>query len=179
VGAEHDAADRGDEQHDRRDLEREEVVGEEELADLLRRAERPAYVRGPGEEAARLQTDDDHDLREDGAAREHRADDLPRRPSRPRRVLAAVAEVGDHEQEHHHHRAAVDEHLPRGDELARQQEEQHGERRQVADQRERRVERVAERDDGERAREARECRDEPHNPDEEVSHAVSPCGRNG
>ena len=33
VRAEHDAADGGDEQHDRRDLEREQVVGEEEPPD--------------------------------------------------------------------------------------------------------------------------------------------------
>ena len=37
--AEDDAADGGDEQHDRGDLEREQVVGEEELADLGRAAE--------------------------------------------------------------------------------------------------------------------------------------------
>ena len=42
---EHDAADRGDEQHDRRDLEGEQVVGEEQPADLGGRAERATDVR--------------------------------------------------------------------------------------------------------------------------------------
>jgi hypothetical protein len=41
----------------------------------------------------------------------------------------------DHEQEHHHHRAAVDEHLSRGDELAGEHEVQDGERGEVPDQR--------------------------------------------
>ena len=40
--AEHDAADGGDEQHDRGDLEGEQVIGEEEAADLGRAPERAA-----------------------------------------------------------------------------------------------------------------------------------------
>ena len=47
---------------------------------------------------------------------------------------------------------------------------EHGERREVPDQRERRVEGVAEADDGERAGEAGEGCPEPHDPDEEVRH---------
>src|SRR6266513_4025493 len=58
VRAEDDAADRRDEQHDRRDLEREQVVGQEEAADVCRRAERVIHVLGVGEVAARLQPDD-------------------------------------------------------------------------------------------------------------------------
>ena len=46
VRAEDDAADRGDEQDDRRDLEREQVVGEEEAADVARAAEVAADVVG-------------------------------------------------------------------------------------------------------------------------------------
>src|SRR5579862_5170106 len=39
VRAEYDAADGGDQQHDRGDLEREQVVGEEQAPDVRRRAE--------------------------------------------------------------------------------------------------------------------------------------------
>src|SRR5512133_1692139 len=39
VRAEDDGADGRDEQHDRRDLERQQVVGQEQSADLVRRAE--------------------------------------------------------------------------------------------------------------------------------------------
>ena len=120
---------------------------------------------GCDEEAAGLEPDDDAS---------------PRRGSRRRRATAptichdgppdqgdssrAVAEVGDHEQEHHHHGAAVDQHLAGRDELAGEQQVEHGERREVPDQRERRVERVAEADDGERARQAGERGDEPDAP---------------
>src|SRR5690242_9937843 len=45
VRPEHDAADRRDEQDDRCHLEGEQVVGEEELADVLRRPEAAADVR--------------------------------------------------------------------------------------------------------------------------------------
>ena len=46
--AKHDSADGGDEQDDRRDLEREQVVGEEEAADRLGRAEAaPDVARVP------------------------------------------------------------------------------------------------------------------------------------
>ena len=124
----------------------------------------------------RLEADDDDHLGEDRAAREHGADDLPRRPARPRRLVGAVAEVGDHEQEHHHHRAGVDEHLGRGDELAREQQEEHGERGEVPDQRERRVERVREADDRERARQAGE-RGTTRRPDEKLPRHPRASGR--
>src|SRR5207302_2259698 len=45
VRAEDDAADRRHEQHDRRDLEGEQMVGEEQAADLARRPEAPLDVR--------------------------------------------------------------------------------------------------------------------------------------
>jgi len=179
VRAEDDAADGGHEEHDRRDLEREQMVGEEQAPDRLGRSERPADVGRLLEEAAGLEADDDADLGEQCRAREHGADGLPGGASRPGRLVGAVAEIGDHEQEHHHHRTAVDQHLSRRDELAGEKQEEHGERGEVPDQCERRVERVAEPDDRERAREARECRPEPDDPDEEVSHATSPRARNG
>src|SRR5438105_11127783 len=72
VGAEHHAADGRDEQDDRRDLEGEQMIGEEGAAELLRRAERAADVVRLREEAARLQPDDDADLGEDRPAGEHR-----------------------------------------------------------------------------------------------------------
>src|SRR3954451_13332651 len=109
VQAEHDSADGCDEQDDRCHLEREQVVGEEEAADRLGRAETALDLLRLREEATGGQADDDDHLGEDRAACEHCADDLPRRSAGPGRVLCAVAEVGDHEQEHDHHRAAVDE----------------------------------------------------------------------
>src|SRR5213076_1453248 len=61
VRAEDDTADRRDEQHDRRDLEREEVVGEEGAAERLRRAELAADLRRLGQEPAGGEADyDDH-----------------------------------------------------------------------------------------------------------------------
>src|SRR2546423_4743957 len=53
VRAEHDAADGGDEQHDRGDLEGEQVVGEEESTDRGRRAERATDVGLVRQTAAR------------------------------------------------------------------------------------------------------------------------------
>src|SRR5919204_2291834 len=100
VRAEHDAADRRDEQHDRRDLEREQVVGQEEAADRRRRAERAADVVLVLQRAAGGEPDHDDHLDEQRARCEHGANRLPRRPAGPRRLLGAVAEVGDHEQEH-------------------------------------------------------------------------------
>jgi hypothetical protein len=123
------------------------VVGEEEPADLGGAAERAADVGGVREAAACLEPDHDDDLDEQRAGREHGADRLPAGPARPRRFLAR-ADVRDDEQEHHHHSTRVDEHLSRGDELRGEQEVEDGERGEVADQRERREERVSERDDG-------------------------------
>ena len=105
---------------------------------------------------------------------ERRADDegaelKPARPAGPGRV-GPPAEVGDHEEEHHHHGAGVDEDLRCRDELGRGEQEQHGERGEVPDQRERRVERVREADHGDARRDARERRHDPDHPDEEVAH---------
>ena len=52
VRAEDDAADRGDEQHDRRDLEGQQMVGEEQAADLRRRAKRAVDLLGMAQSAA-------------------------------------------------------------------------------------------------------------------------------
>ena len=99
---------------------------------------------GVRERAAGRQPDRDDDLGEDRAAASTAPTTCQDGPPAHGRLLGAVAEVGDHEQEHHHHRAAVDEHLRRGDELAAEQQVEHGERGEVPDQRERREERVAE-----------------------------------
>src|SRR5437588_4979472 len=64
MGAEDDPADRGDQQHDRGDLEGEQVVGQKEPSDLRGTAEGAADVLGVREPSARLQTDYDHDLHE-------------------------------------------------------------------------------------------------------------------
>src|SRR4051812_24210098 len=74
--AQHDAADGGDEQDDRRHLEREQVVGEEELADVLRRAEAAVDLRLVRQEPAGAQADDDDHLGEQRAAREDGAERL-------------------------------------------------------------------------------------------------------
>ena len=141
-----DAADRRGEQHDRRHLEREQVIGQEQAPDLRRAAERrvisascerrpPAVVPTATMISTRI------------AAAATIAPTVCQ-PSPPgERRVGLAAEVRDHEQEHHHHRARVDEHLRRRDELRREQQVEHGERAEVPDQRERRVERVAERDD--------------------------------
>ena len=82
-------------------------------------------------------------------AAEHRAAERAarRRPGRwPRRrspIESLVADVGDDEHVQHHHRAGVDDDLHRGDEFRAQQQEQHGQRDEVADEREHAVERVA------------------------------------
>src|SRR5437660_3463143 len=83
VRAEHDPAHGGDQEDDRRHLEREQVVGQEEPADRLRRAEAARDLLRLREEAARGQADHDDHLGEDRAAGEHGADDLPRRAARP------------------------------------------------------------------------------------------------
>ena len=68
-----------------------------------------------------------------------------RRPRRRRHRLVRAADVGDDEHVEDHHRAGVDDHLGGGDELRAQQQEQRRERDEVADQRQHRVERVAQR----------------------------------
>src|SRR5439155_20736589 len=97
VRAEHDAGDRGDKQHDRRHLEREQVVGQEELPDLARRAEAPPDVTGLGKEPAGLEADDDDHLDEHRTARGDRTEHLLRRAARPRRLLAAIDESRGYE----------------------------------------------------------------------------------
>src|SRR5438876_3380147 len=91
---EDDAADRRDEQHDRRDLEGEQVVGEEQAADLARRSEAPRDVRRMVEPPAGLQPDRDDHLDEDRGRGPDRAHGLPGRPARPGR-LELVADVRD------------------------------------------------------------------------------------
>src|SRR5207244_10802592 len=88
VFPEDDAADRRDEQHDRRDLERKQVIGQKESADLGRTAEGAADVRRVRERSARLQTDHDDDLHHQRACGQPGAARLPARPARPRRPLA-------------------------------------------------------------------------------------------
>ena len=145
VGAEDHAADRSDEQHDRRDLEREQVVGEEDAADPAGRAElsRRPRSRARGSRSPACPTTTTISTRSAPAASD-RADRLPARAARPRRLVPRP-DVRDHEQEHHDDRARVDEHLRGRDELRRQQQVHDGERAEVPDQRERRVERVLER----------------------------------
>src|SRR3954447_15567810 len=68
VGAEHDPADGGDEQDDRRDLEGEQVVGQERAPEGRGRAELAVDVLRLRQEPARLERDDHDHLGEDRAA---------------------------------------------------------------------------------------------------------------
>ena len=87
--AEDDAADRGDEQHDRGDLEREQVVGEEQAPDLGRAAERVAGRRRACESRPpAFSPIDDDDLDEQRRRGGDGADRLPARPAGPGRVGA-------------------------------------------------------------------------------------------
>ena len=133
MGAEDDATDRGDQQHDRRDLEREQMVGEEQSPHLGRAAEGATDVLRVRKPPARLQPDHDDDLDEERTRSQHRPDGLPARSACPRRLLPR-ADVRDDEEEHHHHCAAVDEDLRGGNEFRRQQQIQHRKRREVSDQ---------------------------------------------
>ena len=166
---EHDPADRGDEQDDRGDLEREQVVGEEELADRCRAPERIRDLGRILEVVTPREPEHDDDLDEERDGRDHRRRLQDRRSARPGGVRA-TAEIGDDEEEHDHHRAGVHEHLRGRQELRRQQEVEDGERGQVPDQREGGVERVREGDDGDAAPETGARRQEPHDPHEDVAH---------
>ena len=94
-------------------------------------------------------------------------------PARTVQRLVGAADVGDDEHVEHHHRAGVDDDLGGGDELGAQQQEQGGQRDQVADQREHAVERVAQRHDADRAGQRADRRDE------EQDGAHSPSLRSG
>jgi hypothetical protein len=165
--AEDDTADRGHEQDDRGHLEGEEVVGEEERADLRRRAEGLADIGGRAQRVVGLERDHDDHLEGDRAGGDDCGHRLERGPAGPGRV-GASAEVGDDEEEHDDHGARVDEHLRRCDELGVEKQVEHGQRGQVPDKRERAVERVREEHDGEAAGEEGERRDDPDQPDEDV-----------
>ena len=84
--AEDDPADGGDEQDDRRDLEGEQVVGQEQLADLVRAAEAPRDLRACESRAAGLQPDHDDDLHDQRSGGGDRAERLPAWPAGPGRV---------------------------------------------------------------------------------------------
>src|SRR3954447_9872021 len=71
MAPQHDAAHGGDEQHDRRTLERDQVVGEEQLADVGGAAEGRCDVGLVREPPAGLEPDGDDDLDENRAGRDH------------------------------------------------------------------------------------------------------------
>src|SRR5215211_3903620 len=169
VVPEHDAADGGSEHDDRGDLEREQVLRQKEAPERGRAAEGAVDLRLVLEPVARGEADDHDDLEQQGGCGGDRAQRLPARAARPPGRLGLVGEVGDHEQEHDHDRAGVDEEMPGGQELGREQQVEDGERAQIPDQRERRVEGVREGDDGDTGSQARERGDEPDDPDQDVA----------
>src|SRR3954451_14938976 len=89
MAAEDDAADGGEQQHDRRDLEGDQMVGEEDAADVGGAAERAGELCLVGEPPAGLEADHDDDLEQDRPGGEHRADRLPARAAGPRRLGVA------------------------------------------------------------------------------------------
>jgi hypothetical protein len=89
------------------------------------------------------------------------------------RQLLATPHVGDHEHVQNHHRTGVDDHLCGGDELGAQQQEQGGERDQVEGERKHAVERIAQQNHTDRARDRADRRDE----EEDGGH--SPSRRSG
>ena len=83
-------------------------------------------------------------------AREQQRDRPHARPVARAQRPVLPADVGDDEDVEDHDRARVDDHLGGGDELGAQQQEQRRQPEQVADEREHRVERVAQDDRAER-----------------------------
>ena len=156
-------------------------VGQQQLADLRRRAEAGEPAARPPRRArvspVPSMAIDELDEQRD---REQRA-----RPSagrgragRPDRVVRA-ADVGDDEDVEHHHRADVDDHLRRGDELRAQQQEQRRERQQVDHEREHRVERVAQGHGADRAREGADRGEEEEDLGHRGAGGYSPAARSG
>ena len=93
--------------------------------------------------------------------------------ARERRLILAPADVGDDEHVQHHHCARIHDHLHGGHELGAQQQEQHGERDEVGDEREHAEECVAQHDH------AAGTGDRPEGGDEEQRLAHSPSLRSG
>ena len=98
----------------------------------------------------------DRDLDQQRAREQHR-DRAHARPVVRASGSVLAADVGDHEHVEHHHRAGVDDHLRGGDELRAQQQEQRRQPEQVADEREHRVERVAQEHGADRAAQGDRC----------------------
>ena len=151
---EHDRADGGDQQQERGDLERRGGIRSaaarrsapacRSRAVVLRRPRRRAPAGREPSTAIDSSTNSAPANSERRCARSAGPSGVER--------LDRAADVGDDEHVEHHHRAGVDDDLRGGDELRAQQQEQRRQREQVADQREHRVERVAQRDDADRAR---------------------------
>ena len=130
----HDRADRRDQQQERGDLEGQQELRQQQLADRRGRAEAGAGTGAPcavdappgPSRAPRCTARRAARPRTSGAAecRSRRA------PARER--LVGAADVGDDEDVEHHHRAGVDDDLRGRDELRAQQQEQRGQREQVA-----------------------------------------------
>ena len=94
-------------------------------------------------------------------------------PGRRADRLVASPHIGDHEHVEDHYGAGVDHDLGRREEFGVQEEEQGGQREQVEDEREDRVERIAQRHDAHRPRDRAGAGDE----EEDLRH--SPSARNG
>ena len=140
AAGEDDRADGRDQQQQRGDLEREQEVVRNS------RRSRPAVPKPAGSPVAphaapslsiAVRPEPSiamHSSTNSAPANSGRDDaQAGRRRARERLVLAA--DVGDDEDVEHHHRAGVDDDLRGGDELGPQQQEQRGQRQQVADER--------------------------------------------
>ena len=118
---EHDGADGGDQQQERGDLERQQELRQQQLADLLGAAEagaaRSAPVgvdapSGPSRASRCASSTNSASAEERPRARAGRG-----RPARRSVRGLGAADVGDDEDVEHHHRAGVDDDLRGGDEL--------------------------------------------------------------
>ena len=137
AAGEDDRADGRDQQQQRGDLEGDQVVGQEQLADLGRLAEARLCTARPRCRAPRRRSRSARSpARRTARTRTRTETTRSAGPDRPGQPGLHAADVADDEDVEHHHGARVDDHLRRGDELRAQQQEQHRQEDQVADERE-------------------------------------------
>ena len=153
LAGEDDGADDGDHQEHRGDLEGEEVVGEERLAELLdvglalvEAVRRPRDhlagglvdpgLGGPGAGGLEVGVGHGHDRQgEDGGGHDHGRDALAADRLHLQVLGPVDAEQHEDEQEQHDDGAGVDDHLHGGQEVGLLRHEQHGDAEQRGHQR--------------------------------------------
>src|SRR5208283_156174 len=142
----HDGAHDGDQDQDRGDFERQQVIAKEQASHSLRITENLAAVhdlRPADTDLVQSSDAGDHpnaNAQTDDQARhaQHRGDPAAVRCP----LLDSRVEQHDHENEQHHYRAGINDDLHGGDELSAQQQVDHRERSHHHDQRQRAVDGV-------------------------------------